>query len=56
MAEDGTVDSTLDVDFRRLSRELEPGEPMTTEDWAAAERVVNAYWPRFHPPRPLPDR
>jgi hypothetical protein len=54
MAEDVTHESSLDEDFRQLSRKQGPGEPMTDEDWAASQRIVNAYWPRFHPSRPLP--
>jgi hypothetical protein len=56
VAEDVTQESPLDEDFRRLSRELEPGEPMTDEDWASALRIVNFYWPRFHPSCPLPEQ
>ncbi|MFB9688425.1 hypothetical protein [Amycolatopsis plumensis] len=56
VAEETTPDATLDRDFEQLSQQREIGEPLTDEDWAAAHRVVNAYWPRFGTPRPLPDR
>jgi hypothetical protein len=56
MTDDISFASAKDQDFERLARELEPGESMTDEDWAAARRIVNTYWPRFRPPRPLPER
>ena len=56
VADKAALESTHDQDFRQLSREREIGEPLTAEDREAAQRVVNAYWPRFHAPRPLPKR
>jgi len=55
-AAEAAQDSALDGDFERLSREREPGEPLTAMDRTSAQRVLDAYWPRFRPPQPLPDR
>ncbi|WP_370942548.1 hypothetical protein AB5J62_26030 [Amycolatopsis sp. cg5] len=46
----------LDRDFRHLSQERKIGDELTDEDHAAAANVVNAYWPKFGTPRPLPER
>lgn len=55
-AEEAASNSSLDQDFRRLSRKREMGAPLTSADREAAQRVLDAYWPKFGTPRPLPER
>lgn len=56
MAEEYETDAQIDRDFQQLSREREIGEPLSAGDRAAAQRILDAYWPRFRAPRSLPVR
>lgn len=43
-------------DFATLSTPKGPGDPLTSEEYAAAERTVKRYWPKGGVPHELPEK
>jgi hypothetical protein len=54
MTEERIPPSPVD-DFATLASWKAPGEALTPAEYAAAERTVNRYWPKFGEPRELPE-
>ncbi len=46
----------LGAAFRQLRRPRQHGEQLTEMDLQAARLVLEAFWPKFGAPRPLPER